>query len=345
MSGSRMDAIPPSQQALKEALGLSEEILRNIELNELPLARIALKASRLARLINDLEMQKIMQFEASGYPSTPEGVPSEVFRLATIAGRQFEQKDLKDGEPKQFVYLEPIGNLEQVIGIADTALEAARDPDISVSSSNPNQMVQLPAGHDFERIEIRTGASQATTRLSSRQAFIYQYVLGKHYELKYSGIADDVFSRIRQRVDSSIGETVPDAVQKLSSAYDNLRSTNPEDWSNAVHSCRRILQGLADAVCPPKEGRIVVINGKEQPIKMGKDNYINRIIAFVQDHSESERFRSIVGSHLRFLGDRLDSIFEAAQKGSHAVIVNQAEADRYVVYTYLIVGDVLGLIT
>jgi len=345
MSGSRMDTIPPSQQALKEALGLSEEILRNIELNELPLARIALKASRLARLINDLEMQKIMQFEASGYPSTPEGVPSEVFRLATIAGRQFEQEDLGDGKIKQFAYLESIGSLEQDVAIADTALEAARDPDISVSSSNPNQMVQLPAGHDFERIGIRTRASQATTRLSSRQAFIYQYVLGKHYELKYSGIADDVFSRIRQRVDSSIGETVPDAVQKLSSAYDNLRSTNPEDWSNAVHSCRRILQDLADAVCAPQEDRSVIINGGKQPIKMGKDKYVNRIITFVQDHSESKRFQSIVGSHLRFLGDRLDSIFKAAQKGSHAVIVNQAEADRYVVYTYLILGDVLSLIT
>lgn len=340
-----MEIIPPSQQALKEALDLSEEILRNIELNELPLANIALKASRLARLLNDLETQKIMQYESSGYPSTPDGVPLEVFRLATIAGRQFEQKGPEDGEVKQLVYLESIGNLEQTIRIANAALEAARDPDISVSSSNPYQSVHLPAGHDFERMGIKSEASRAMTRLSSRQAFIYQYVLGKHYELKYSDIADDVFSRIPQRVDSSIGETVPDAVQKLSSAYDNLRSTNPEDWSNAVHSCRRILQGLADAVCPPQEDRIVFINGKKQAIKMGKDNYINRIIAFVQDHSESERFRSIVGSHLRFLGDRLDSTFEAAQKGSHAVIVNQAEADRYVVYTYLVVGDVLSLIT
>lgn len=64
----------------------------------------------------------------------------------------------------------------------------------------------------------------------------------------------------------------------------------------------------------------------------------------MEDLSESKRFQSIVGSQLRFLGDRLDSVFEAAQKGSHTVIMNQAEADRYVVYTYLILGDVLALI-
>ena len=53
-------------------------------------------------------------------------------------------------------------------------------------------------------------------------------------------------------------------------------------------------------------------------------------------------FKNIVGSHLAYLGDRLDSIFSAAQKGSHAK-VGREEADRYVVYTYMIVGDILSL--
>jgi len=56
--------VPPSAEALKEALSLSEEILRNIELSELPLTNIALKASRLARLLNEYDVQKIMEFEA-----------------------------------------------------------------------------------------------------------------------------------------------------------------------------------------------------------------------------------------------------------------------------------------
>jgi hypothetical protein len=44
-----------------------------------------------------------------------------------------------------------------------------------------------------------------------------------------------------------------------------------------------------------------------------------------------------------FLGDRLDAVFKAAQKGSHADIVTREEADRYVVYTYMIVGDLMSL--
>ena len=69
------DEIPPSRVALREALALSEEILKNSELNEMRLANIALKASRVARLLNDFSHQRILEYEASGYPSTPDGVP------------------------------------------------------------------------------------------------------------------------------------------------------------------------------------------------------------------------------------------------------------------------------
>lgn len=83
------ESIPPNRQALEEANSLAEEVLRNVELSELPLANIALKASRLARLLNEYEYQKIMEYEASGYPSTPDGVAPEVWQLAITAGRVY----------------------------------------------------------------------------------------------------------------------------------------------------------------------------------------------------------------------------------------------------------------
>jgi len=79
--------------------------------------------------------------------------------------------------------------------------------------------------------------------------------------------------------------------------------------------------------------------------KLGPDNYINRLICFAEDVGTSERTTAIVGSHLGYLGDRLDALFQAAQKGSHSLIATREEADRYVVYTYMAVGDLLKLRT
>jgi len=338
------EPIPPSRTALNEALSLSAEILRNIELSELPLTNIALKTSRLARLLNDFDFQKIMEYEVGGYPATPDGVPPEPWRLGNMAGRAYERQDIKTKEIKRYMYLETISQLEEILKSSDTALAAAQDPDISLSSANPSQIVMGGPGNRIERQTIRSSIAETAQRLASRRGLIYSYVLRKHYELKFSGIANDIFTRVRQRVDSEIGEYVPDALQKLAAVYDSLLSENPENWSNAVHSCRRILQDLADSLFPASDDeRVVEVDGKTRKIKLGRDQYINRLMAFVQDSAESERFEEIVGSNLGFLGDRLDSAFRASQKGSHDKIVSREEADRYVVYTYLIVGDILTL--
>jgi len=163
-------------------------------------------------------------------------------------------------------------------------------------------------------------------------------------ELKYSKISEDIFSRVRIKLDKRIREILPDSVKKFSTIYDNLRSENPEDWSNAVHSCRRILEDLADTIFPPQEDRTIKVNGEEKQIKLGKTNYINRILTFINEHSDSKSFKKLVGSHLKFIEDRLKSVFKVAQKGSHETIHSKEEANRYVIYTYLIVGDILSLI-
>ena len=201
------------------------------------------------------------------------------------------------------------------------------------------------ANSPVERRYLRSDISTNSERLASRRTFIYSYASRKYYELSFGGVANDAFGRIRLSVDSLIGKVIPESVRKFTAIYDNLKSDNPEDWANAVHGCRRVLQDLADAVFPAQsEPRYVEVNGETETIKLGNDQYINRLIAYIQDSSNSERFNELVGSELQYIGNRLDALFKASQKGSHAT-VSKEEADRYVVYTYLTVGDILSLRT
>lgn len=336
------EEIPPTPEALAEALALSGEILKDIELSRVSLSTAALKTGRLARLLNHFDAQQVFQFEASGYPITPDGVRPEIWRLLELARRTYQQQDPTAKEAKTIAFLESIEQLEHQIEIGKVGLTAAQDRDISVSSANPNQFVMAPLGNVMERQSLHRQITTASQRLASRRALIYEFASRRHYELKFSGVAQNVFSAVRDTIDLYIGEVIPEAIQKFASVHDNLRSRNPEDWSNAVHSCRRILQALADALFPPQAEDRLAGDGKR--IKLGPDNYINRLICFAEDNSGSARFSSLVGSHICFLGDRLDAVFRAAQKGSHAV-VSREEANRYVVYTYMIVGDIVALRT
>lgn len=87
------DLVKPTPTALAEALVLSEDILKNLELGEVPLSSVALKTSRLARLLNDFEFQRIMEHEVGGYPGGPDGMLPEVYQRAVQAGREFAQEE------------------------------------------------------------------------------------------------------------------------------------------------------------------------------------------------------------------------------------------------------------
>lgn len=328
-------------EILKEALFIASEALRELELSEATLTSIALKASRIARITGDFDMQQIMLFEAGGYPSEPTGVQPEIWSLAMKAKRIIKEK--KNGEIKEYATLKSIEQLESENQAAKERLRSAVDPNISISSSNPNQFISPVVGNGFERATVIGSISEIAKIIGQRRAYIYQYLSDVYYELRYSSVTEDSFSRIRSVVDTNIANLTPNAVKKFTAIYDNLDSDNAEDWANAVHSCRRVLQDLADVLYPSREDITKKIGGKERVIKLGPDAYINRIIAYVEGNTQSERFKEIVGSHMKYLGERLDAIFQAAQKGSHAEIVLKEEADRYVVYTYMVVGDLITL--
>lgn len=339
-----MTNIPPNPQALQSALALSDEILADLELSRIPLSSVALKASRLARLLNDPDHEQIMAYEAGGYPISQGIIPHDAWRLAVFAGRSWTEPDEKTGKKQEFAFVESISQLEDQLEISKRGIEAARDPNVSITSANPNQYVLPSYGNSNERQGLRNQAALASKRLAARRSFIHRYTYDIHYQLKFSGIASEVFSRIRDRVDSSIAEVVPDAVKRFASVYENLRSENPEDWSNAAHSCRRIIQDLADTVFPPQsEPRIKLVKGKETSVALGAENYINRIMCFVEDNNKSTTAIAIIGSDLSFLGNRLDAITAGAQKGTHDDILTPEEADRIVVHTYMLVGEILAL--
>ena len=68
---------------------------------------------------------------------------------------------------KDFAFTESIEELEQHIESSKIRLQAARDPDVSISSANPNQYVSGPIGNVIERNGLQTGIVAASKRLAS----------------------------------------------------------------------------------------------------------------------------------------------------------------------------------
>ena len=326
-----------NNQRLTECTELSSEILKNFELSELPVSKILLKCLRLCRLLDDDDGILLFTYESSGYPTSPSGMPEDSWRIAKLAGRQYFQ--ILNGKTTEFANLQLISELEESISSQKICLTAATDPNISISSANPNQLVYAPAGNAAERGKIVNCIKTSQDLLQKVTGNLYAYILKIYNELMYGNIVEDTFTHARLQVNDKLSDLCPTAIRKFVSAYENMDSSNPEDWANAVHTCRRILLDLADALYPPKDEPIIV---KGKSIQVGQDQYINRLIQFIESKSGSQTYKEVVGADLGSIGARLDAINNAVCKGTHAS-VSRDEASRYIIHTYLLISDIISL--
>lgn len=313
-----------------EALGLAEELLTDIELSRISPTDMARRASRLARLLDDDDATEWLRFEVEGWPKREAGMDASGSRAARRSGRMYY-----DAEKKcEFASTAPLGQLGMNVQASLAQVAAASDPDVSLHSANPNQMVFAPKGNQRERSVVRNLVGEQQGVIERVVGAIHAYVSAKHVELRFGSAVESAFEVVRADVDQKIVELVPDAMGKLSAAFENATSGNPEDWAAAAATCRRLVKACADALRPPGDP----VEGRE----MTDDKYVNRLVDWIAQQSGGRTERGMITGDLEHLCRRLDAVEQAGHKGAHAE-VSRVEASRFVTGTYLTIGDILRL--
>lgn len=326
----------------EELINLSEEILKAIEMNECPLSSICYKCLRLTRLLNDEIGIKLFTAETSGYPKDEETgkIKRDYWNIGySYAGRGFIETDNVEIQKK--IFYDTIYEMEELIETTKIGLSAAKDPNISITSANPYQHVHLPKGNAVERNNYLQGVKKAAARLNKVKGAIYSYILNINGSLKNDEVFMKLLEKNHKNSVKKLTKICPDLITQFDSIYNNIDSGNTVDLDNCVHTCRRILKTLADSLYPiDKNDEIIELEGAK--IKLGEEQYINRLLAFISTKSNSKTYSKVVGSSLEDINKKMHSLYEASCKGSHTGLTKQ-EVERYVLYTYMFLDDIAML--
>ncbi len=204
----------------EEILHLSDQALEDIELSKIPLSQICLKARRLARLSGDEDYERALTYESKGYSSSDFALLSEEAKKAT----QLSNNLSVSGKLSWYESLEIIENKEKNPAVMV-------NNNISINKTLENKL-------------------NLSSELVERKHFIHEYLLNKNTELKFEDGLDSISDNMIKRVSKKITKHLPDGVQKINSAMENLKSDNHEDWKNAEITARRILESLAKEIEP-----------------------------------------------------------------------------------------------
>jgi len=323
-------------------ISLSEEILEDFELSRLPLGNVVYKCLRLCRLLQDDIGLKLFRCEAEGYERDTSGhVIKEQRDIAhDYAGRAGLGNKKEDGTYERVVFTDSINELEGFIVAEKIRLESAKDPNISLTSANPNQYLFNPNGNKAERNNAVNQIRIAENKLGKIKGALYSYILNINYKLKYEDVFTTIFDKNREKTYEKLSKICPDVLKEFDSIYNGLHSNNEIDIANCVHTCRRILKTVADYLYPSSSEK-VCIDGES--LDVSNEKYINRLIAFISSKTSSKTYSQVVCSSIEDISSKLHAIYNASCKGSHDN-VSRFEAERYVIYTYLFLGDIVSLI-
>lgn len=308
-------------------LSLARELLDDLELSRLATEPLLMKATRLARLAGSDEVRRWLQFELKGYA----GVDQVGQKYIGLTGRW-------EDEEAGTAYWHSLAGINSLVATKEVELAALRIPDVSsnVTSANPYQRIYPPRPAEAINpiLLAMSNAGKAITRFKTIRGkvlgLLHGFVAAVYYERLFSGVAESVFGRHKAAVDARLAGRCGDVLENLPSVYDRLAEGDPEAVSQALTTCRRIIDSFADSVFPATDTPIE-FNGKE--VKLGHDKVLNRIVtyAFERTGSDSRRKR---------LRQTLDNLYSRVSAGVHSEVPLD-EARSLLLETYLVLGEII----
>jgi len=297
-------------------LNLSAELLDDIELSRLEADKLVLKCSRLARLVGSEEELEWLNYELSGYGGTADILD----KYMSVTGRWTDYKERRG-------YWGPLAQIEALITSNQAKISHINMPDVSGDKAWLVTRDVLAT--------INAAASAVSTFASIRSkviALMHSFATKIYYEKMFSSIAASTFEVYQQKVDGLIGTSCGDVLAKIPSVVERLREGDVEAISQALTSCRRIIESFADAVYSPS-AETAQLGGNT--LKLDASKHLNRINVFISTLIESQSRRVRLRQNLSNLYDRVCA-------GVHSDVTAE-EAYSLFLNTYLFLGEIFLL--
>lgn len=171
-------------------------------------------------------------------------------------------------------------------------------------------------------------------RLNYIRNLANEKALGLLKRLAFTENTKTAFDYLKEEVDDKLLDLDPELAERLMVVFKSVSTDSAEEWSQALTTCRRIVEKLADELFPP-------IGEEVKGRKLGQGQYINRLWAFMDKAIESKSNKEIAKAHVDILGIYIQSNHKLTNKGVHTD-VTKIEAVKTVFHIYLMLADLLA---
>lgn len=328
---------------IEKAIEACEKVIDGIEDETISTSSALLQCSKIARLTGDEEGVLWLQYEYGGYPRSDEGlILSSAWKIGYKNGRGY----IRDGE--KLIFTELASELEERIQVQQKAVANFTTQGTAVSGEQAliamNNLTSTVAKSTQNLINSVTDSQKKLAKLKAKY---YEYALKKQLELSFGNVATDIFENYRERVDNGFSSLSKETLLKLQAIEGKIESNNPELYSQALTTCRRLFESVSvelfEKYYPDFEGEVYKTkSGKE--IDVSGDHYKNKLSAVIEKIEDKSTNKTLVGSNIIYLLDWIDNLNGLQCKGVHTKVTKD-DAVKAIIQTYICLGDILNMQT
>ena len=316
MSRTKLEGSGMVESQSEHVANLARELLDDIELSRVPPQALLLKAARLARFVGTEEIRVWLALELNGYRDGNAIAKSYLARTA-----RWIDKD------KRVAYWGGFAEQVAMIESFQAEQQTIRIPDVS------GDLVVLALNNVMDRSQAIGDSIRALECIKSRVlSLLHQWVAAVHYEATFGGAAESIFEQFRSMIDARLASVCAPVLERLPAVYDRLRSNDPESVSQAMTTCRRIIDSFADTVFPASDETLTI---DCTAMKLGVQHHQNRINAFIATRTSSKTRRKRLRQTLANLYDRVCAAIHDD--------ISPEEAQALMLQTYVFLGELSAM--
>lgn len=297
-------------------LTLAEEIINDIEYNRISAEALVLKANRLGNLAGSAKIQKWLSYEKYGYNSTD------------LVSVEYLNNTYRIVKSPANTYYGSLASQEMAVESYKIRLEQLKH--------NPEPPKSVPGFPHIQAIRLDKTIvdllNQHQLIINKVKALIHNFASTVYYERLFSDITENIFGDFKTEVDKLLAQSCGSVLAKVPSIYKRLNEGDLEAVSQALTSCRRIIDSFADAIYPPTN---TPINMDGNVVNLTSQHHQNRINAYIRERVKSDSRRTKLRQSLK-------NLYERASAGIHSD-VTLAEARSLFLETYLLLGEIITL--
>ncbi len=298
---------------LGQAKELSDAILTDLEINQLPISQILMKAKRLARLMHDSDAQKWLDYEIMGYPPVFDPV-----ELGTCRSYYTGDRPVLRDERTRKPHAIGLPQLESYIH--------ATKPDV-LGTLGP---------HESQKIQIINRHHEMVNDFERLKTAIHNYVTEVNIALSVGEAAEEIFEDTRRSADRFIREHCPRAGEQLLAISEKMHYYDPDAFSQAIAAVKKVLAAVADAVVPANEPVYRDRKGRERVI--GPDQYLNRIFSYLEQNSRHDPALSMVEAEMAYIFAKAEPA--PPEKGRIAEPLSRDDVELAIIHMYLVIAEI-----